>query len=111
MSSIAFPEYDENLDDLPEVSVNDLLDAIRGLKMPKVFREPMVLESIVRGIRYHIAFAKSAEVAAAAERHDKIARARNARLIMSNEVPDEMLPEHVPPLLHMAPRCAFRRYV
>lgn len=55
----------------------------------------MVVEFIVREIRYYIDFAKSAEVSAAAERHDKIARARNVRLIMSNEVPDEMLPEHV----------------
>jgi hypothetical protein len=82
---------------LPEVDVNDLLDAIHGLKMPKdSSMEPMMIESIVRGIRYHIGFAKSAEVVAAAKRHDKIARARNARLIMSNEIPDEMLPEHVP---------------
>ena len=97
MSSITIPESDDSTDDLPEVGVNDLLDAIHGLKVPKnLFEKPIVMQSTVRGIRYHIGFAKSAEVAAAAKQHDEIARARHARLIMSNEVPDEMLPEHVP---------------
>lgn len=97
MSSIEIPESDDSSDDSYEVGVDDLLDAIHGIKMPTgSFWKRMVMESAVRGIRHHIGFAKSQEVAAAAKRHDKIARARNARLIMSNEVPDEMPPEHIP---------------
>lgn len=99
MSSIEkfLAEWGDDSDDSSEVGVDDLLDAIHGLKMPTgSFWKPMVMESAVRGIRHHIGFAKSDEVAAAANEHDKIARARNARLIMSNEVPNQMSPKHVP---------------
>lgn len=97
MSAITIPEYDDTSDHSSEAGVNDLLDAIHGLKMPKGYlRKPVAMQCAVRGIRHHIGFAKSSEVAAAAKRHNKIARARNARLIMSDEVPDGMFPEHIP---------------
>ncbi|KAI3396829.1 hypothetical protein diail_11658 [Diaporthe ilicicola] len=97
MSSFTLPDFGDSEDDLPEATVDDLLDAVHGLKISKAsFCKSMVMDCTVRGIRYHIGFARSAEVAAAANEHDQIARARNARLIMSNEVPDEMRAEHVP---------------
>ncbi|KAK2613101.1 hypothetical protein N8I77_000030 [Diaporthe amygdali] len=98
MSSITSSESDDSSDDLPEVGVNDLLDAIHGIKMPNgSFRMLRVgMQAVVSGIRQHDSFAMSSEVAAVAKRYDEIARARNARLIMSNKIPDAMLPEHVP---------------
>lgn len=93
-----FPDDDDSEEDLPEPTVDMLLDAIHGLKFPEAsfHKSSSVMDCTVRGIRYHIGFAKSAEVAAAANEHDTIARARNARLIMSNEIPGEMLAAHVP---------------
>lgn len=77
--------------------VNELLDAIHGTKLPEGrLRMEVDVKAVVSGIRKHYNFAISSEVAALAKQHKKIARARNARLIMSNEIPHEMLPEHVP---------------
>lgn len=92
-----FPDVDDSEEDLPEPTVDMLLDAIHGLKFPEAsFHKSPVMECTVRGIRYHIGFARTAEVAAAANEHAQIARAKNARLIMSNDIPDEMLAAHVP---------------
>ncbi|KAK1622721.1 hypothetical protein BDP81DRAFT_465791 [Colletotrichum phormii] len=45
-------------------------------------------EFLVHGIRHHESFAKSPEVNEVCKVHDRHARARNARLIMSNIIPD-----------------------
>lgn len=43
---------------------------------------------LVHGIRHHETFAKSSEVTDICKIYDRYARARNARLIMSNTIPD-----------------------
>lgn len=88
--------------DVPDVRVNDLLNAIHGIELSKGrlgkgrLRAQVDVKAVASRIRKHYNFAIYSEVAALAKWHDKIARARNARLIMSNEIPVEMLPQHVP---------------
>lgn len=83
--------------DVPDMRVNDLLDAILEIEATKCrSRSRVDVKAVARRIRKNYNFAISSEVAALAKRSDKIARARNARLIMSNEIPVEMLPQHVP---------------
>ena len=56
----------------------------------------------VHGIRHHIGFARSSEVTqlAGLSGQELFARARNARLIMSNEMPAEMTAETFPYCVH-----------
>ncbi|ESA43117.1 hypothetical protein GE21DRAFT_3795 [Neurospora crassa] len=63
--------------------------AIRGERLPSCFEHGLDLCTI-HGIRHHDAFARSEAVAKLCETSadKRYARARNARLIMSNEVPD-----------------------
>lgn len=51
---------------------------------------------LVHGIRHHESFAKSSEVTDICKIHDRYARAPNARLIMSNMIPDMASQEVVP---------------
>lgn len=67
------------------------LDAMRGIRLPPdIASRGFAVPCVVYGIRHHETFAVSKEVEElCATSHDRaFARARNARLIMSNEVPD-----------------------
>ncbi|TGO08779.1 hypothetical protein BTUL_0192g00130 [Botrytis tulipae] len=65
------------------------LDAIRGEFVPKNFNELRMTCSIIHGLRYNESFAESESMKEiCAKSSNKIfARARNARLIMSNKIP------------------------
>jgi hypothetical protein len=65
--------------------------AIRGEKLPSNLGNHVVRLCLVHGIRHHISFARSPEVTelAALAGQEMFARARNARLIMSGEIPSE----------------------
>lgn len=70
------PDYEQNL------------AAIRGEQLPDNLSSEEGRTSIIRGIRHHHGFATSAAVTALSAEHAHFARARNARLIMSNIVPE-----------------------
>lgn len=70
------PDYEQNL------------AAIRGEQLPDNLSSEEGRTSIIRGIRHHHGFATSAAVTALSAEHAHFARARNARLIMSNVVPE-----------------------
>ncbi|ETS85223.1 hypothetical protein PFICI_03248 [Pestalotiopsis fici W106-1] len=70
--------------------------AIRGEKVPRDVSNPLALASLIRGIRLHYAFATSGAVTELSMASAAIARARNARLIMSDELPDAMAPDNQP---------------
>lgn len=69
------------------------LAAIQGRALPhhEQLREPLLLKAVIHGIRYHEGFARSPAVLAACADNAALARARHARLIMSNEVPTDMV--------------------
>ncbi|KAL0942738.1 uncharacterized protein CTRU02_200624 [Colletotrichum truncatum] len=73
------------------------ISAFHGKALPQT-HEDCPPYHILRGIRHHESFARSAEVRdfCSEPGHERYARARNARLIMSNTVP-EMLSESVKP--------------
>jgi hypothetical protein len=70
-------------------SAADCESALRGQTLPEHLGNRVVQLCLVSGIRQHVAFARSAEVAELCrmEGQEMFARARNARLIMSDEVP------------------------
>ncbi|KAI0004662.1 hypothetical protein F4779DRAFT_599573 [Xylariaceae sp. FL0662B] len=70
--------------------------AIRGESVPRDISNPLARASLIRGIRLHYAFATSDIVTELSTASAHIARARNARLIMSNEVPDAMAQDEQP---------------
>ncbi|KAJ6780967.1 hypothetical protein PWT90_05392 [Aphanocladium album] len=74
------------------VSASTHLDALRGLRLPSagILRSGHETHAVIHGIRHHLSFAQSQEVIAACQlpEHAAFARARHARLIMSNIVPD-----------------------
>ncbi|KAK4244023.1 hypothetical protein C7999DRAFT_17686 [Corynascus novoguineensis] len=74
--------------------------ALRGEQMPSNLGNEVARLCLVRGIRHHAAFARSPDVAglAAIPGQGLFARARNARLIMSDEIPpkEAMQPETYP---------------
>ncbi|KAB5558629.1 hypothetical protein GE09DRAFT_1120101, partial [Coniochaeta sp. 2T2.1] len=74
------------------------LDAMRGIRLPPDIAS-CCLPCVVYGIRHHEAFARSEDVEelCATSDHRAFARARNARLIMSNEVPDMSASDDVKP--------------
>ncbi|KAM0123955.1 hypothetical protein ACHAP3_010708 [Botrytis cinerea] len=65
------------------------LDAMRGEFIPKDLNDPRMVCSIIHGLRYNESFAESESMQEiCAKGSNKIlARARNARLIMSNKIP------------------------
>jgi hypothetical protein len=70
-------------------SAADCESALRGQTLPEHLGNGDVQLCLVSGIRQHAAFARSAEVAdlCCTPRQEMFVRARNARLIMSDEVP------------------------
>ena len=64
MSSTTSAESDDSLDNAYELGVNDLLDAIHGIKVPKgSLRTREVMQAVVSEIRKNDSFAMSSEVA------------------------------------------------
>ncbi|KAI1110892.1 hypothetical protein F5Y14DRAFT_427428 [Nemania sp. NC0429] len=74
----------------------DCCAAIRGQYVPSDLTEETVQASLVRGIRLHYNFAVSREVINLASGSARFARARNARMIMSNQVPENMAQDQMP---------------
>jgi hypothetical protein len=70
--------------------------AIRGEEVPRDVSNPLALASLIRGIRLHYAFATSGVVTELSTTNAAISRARNARLVMSDELPDAMAPNNQP---------------
>ena len=70
--------------------------AIRGEKVPVNLKHAANMASLVRGIRRHYAFATSDAVTQVCATNPKVARARNARLIMSGVVPESMADDERP---------------
>jgi hypothetical protein len=83
---------------MPEKQVSDLnrqeqsLAAIRGEALPDkaLLGDHVVQKAVIRGIRYHPKFANSPEVVAICQdtKFPAFTRARHARLIMSNTIPE-----------------------
>ncbi|KAI0414275.1 hypothetical protein F5X98DRAFT_377875 [Xylaria grammica] len=70
--------------------------AIRGKRIPENLDKDVVRASLIRGIRLHYDFAISDEVTNIARTVSPVARARNARMIMSNVVPQDMAEDQQP---------------
>lgn len=68
----------------------DCFAAIKGEKVPQDTHSPVAKASLIRGIRSHYSFATSTAVNQLCDKDAQLARARNARLIMSNQVPEQM---------------------
>lgn len=68
-------------------SASEAHDAIRGVAIPNSLGRRAMRLCIIRGIRYHDAFANGPQAQALRE-WPEFARALNARAIMSNSVPD-----------------------
>ncbi|KAL0944939.1 uncharacterized protein CTRU02_202826 [Colletotrichum truncatum] len=77
-------------------NVADCIAAIRGQKIPRDLDTVVVRASLIRGIRLHYAFATSDEIVKLSTKDSQVARARNARLIMSNRIPETILQEQQP---------------
>ncbi|KAK1963007.1 hypothetical protein LY78DRAFT_705441 [Colletotrichum sublineola] len=78
-------------------TVDECCAAIRGERIPQDINNSIVTRSsLIRGIRLHFGFATSDEVTKLCHHDAQLARARNARLIMSGEIPDTMTPEQQP---------------
>ncbi|CAG8956744.1 hypothetical protein HYFRA_00012288 [Hymenoscyphus fraxineus] len=102
MSSQKPPIRDKNTDKLTntEFNLEQCKEALRGDRIPDSLGTQAARTCVIRGIRHHHAFAKSPQVIHLCEEtavsFPKFSRARNARLIMSNEIPDEMAPSAQP---------------
>ncbi|CEI63356.1 hypothetical protein FVEN_g114 [Fusarium venenatum] len=70
--------------------------AIRGDAVPRLLDHRDSRAALVRGIRLHYHFAMSEPVIRLSSSMPLVARARNARLIMSNEIPERMAPQEHP---------------
>ncbi|KAH7179064.1 uncharacterized protein B0J16DRAFT_346235 [Fusarium flagelliforme] len=70
--------------------LDDQRKAIRGEAVPRLLDDQVSLSALIRGIRQHHDFATSETVVRHSLSIPAIARACNARLIMSNQVPDKM---------------------
>ncbi|KAJ8058602.1 hypothetical protein OCU04_012779 [Sclerotinia nivalis] len=89
--SFYLPDYDSS----SSVSQQDCLDALRGEAIPKNFAKDnntarrRIISCMVHGLRYNEAFAESESMKEICDksRNKILARARNARLIMSNKIP------------------------
>lgn len=76
-----------NLNKKRDVFLQEAPLALRGERLPKDYANGL-LYCAIHGIRHNEAFAKSPEVVEQCKKITKLARARNARLIMSNQVPN-----------------------
>ncbi|KAI8224512.1 hypothetical protein K4K53_006573 [Colletotrichum sp. SAR 10_77] len=74
----------------------DCCAAIRGEKVPRDLRNIIARSSLIRGMRLHLDFATSQDVSNLCLQDPQIARARNARLIMSDVIPSTMGPQQEP---------------
>ncbi|KJZ69876.1 hypothetical protein HIM_10731 [Hirsutella minnesotensis 3608] len=63
-------------------------DAIRGIAVPRALGRELMRLCVVRGIRYHDAFAALPELGELRRLVPEFARAINARTIMSNSIPE-----------------------
>ncbi|KAK8852024.1 hypothetical protein PGQ11_014503 [Apiospora arundinis] len=81
----------EEVENLP-----DCFAAIKGEKVPQNTGSLVARSSLIRGIRLHYNFATSKAVSELCDGDAQLARARNARLIMSNQVPEQMAEEERP---------------
>ncbi|KAG8673806.1 hypothetical protein FPOAC1_007125 [Fusarium poae] len=70
--------------------------AIRGDAVPRLLDHSDSRAALIRGIRLHYDFAMSEPVTRLSSSISLIARARNARRIMSNDIPERMAPEEHP---------------
>ncbi|KAJ4250228.1 hypothetical protein NW762_012043 [Fusarium torreyae] len=64
--------------------------AIRGEVVPRLLDDNVTRASLIRGIRLHYDFAMSKAVTHLSTSMPSVARARNARRIMSNDIPERM---------------------
>ncbi|KAK8135028.1 hypothetical protein PG984_007040 [Apiospora sp. TS-2023a] len=78
------------MDEEASENLADCFAAIKGEKAPQDTDSPVAKASLIRGIRLHYNFATSSAVTKLCDQDAQIARARNARMIMSNEVPEQM---------------------
>lgn len=72
---------------------NNLADCFAAVKWKKVPQEtdsPVARASLIRGIRLHYSFATSTAISNLCNQDVQLARTHNARLIMSNQVPEQM---------------------
>ncbi|KAH6950873.1 hypothetical protein DER45DRAFT_579044 [Fusarium avenaceum] len=70
--------------------------AIRGDAVPRLLEDSNCQAALVRGIRLHYDFAMSEPVKRLSSSMPLFARARNARRIMSDEIPERMTAEEQP---------------
>ncbi|RFN55055.1 hypothetical protein FIE12Z_567 [Fusarium flagelliforme] len=74
----------------------DLEKAIRGDGVPSLLDNSNCQAALIRGIRLHYDFAMSEPVKRLASSMPIVARARNARRIMSDDIPEHMTAEEQP---------------
>lgn len=90
-TSYSFPSSSSSDDDdEEEEELLACLAAIQGSKVPsqaQLKKSPTVMNATIHGIRHHDHFARSSHVVAACANYIALVRARNARLIMSDEIP------------------------
>lgn len=79
--------WDSDSDETPTFRHRQRLAAIRGKRIPSDMDDDWNRACVIRGIRLDYAFAMSRAVANLCSRYPDVARARNARLIMSNMIP------------------------
>ncbi|RGP66616.1 hypothetical protein FLONG3_8812 [Fusarium longipes] len=71
-------------------SYDEQQKAIRGECVPRTLDCSVALAALIQGTRLHYDFANTEAVICHSRLNDEVARARNARLIVSNEIPDSM---------------------
>ncbi|RBR18573.1 uncharacterized protein FIESC28_06028 [Fusarium coffeatum] len=74
----------------------ELEKAIQGDGVPSLLDSSNAQAALIRGIRLHYDFAMSEPVKRLASSMPKVARARNARRIMSDDIPERMAAEEQP---------------
>jgi hypothetical protein len=70
--------------------------AIRGDAVPRLLEDRNSRAALIRGIRLHYHFAMSEPVRRLSSSMHQVARARNARRIMSNDIPERMTAKEQP---------------
>ncbi|KAF4505248.1 hypothetical protein G6O67_007217 [Ophiocordyceps sinensis] len=86
-SSVSDHDSSSDSSDTPAFRQTQRLAAIRGESIPSDMDDDWNRACVIRGIRLDYAFATSRAVANLCARYPDVARARNARLIMSNMIP------------------------
>ncbi|KAF4990495.1 hypothetical protein FGRMN_8426 [Fusarium graminum] len=74
----------------------DQAKAVRGDAVPRLLEDRDSRAALVRGIRLHYHFAMSEAVTRLSTSMSLVARARNARRIMSNDIPEHMAADEQP---------------